>query len=64
VLLKGAEYEKTRLATQLRGARERVGEAKGKCEVRKFYAERVQELVLGGEALALALPEGLSQIVP
>src|SRR5262249_53602417 len=35
-----AQYEKTRLVTKLRGARERIRETRGKCEGRKSYAER------------------------
>jgi hypothetical protein len=34
------QYEKTRLVTKLRGARERIRETQGKCEGRKSYAER------------------------
>jgi DNA invertase Pin-like site-specific DNA recombinase len=40
-----AQYEKTRLVMKLRGARERVRKAAGKCEGRKSYAERDPHLV-------------------
>ena len=53
-----AQYEKTRLATKLRGARERVREAKGKCEGRKSYAERAPELVLAAKRLHRRSPKG------
>jgi DNA invertase Pin-like site-specific DNA recombinase len=46
-----AQYEKTRLVTKLRGARERVREAKGKCEGRKSYADRQPELVVAAKRL-------------
>jgi DNA invertase Pin-like site-specific DNA recombinase len=53
-----AQYEKTRLVTKLRGARERVREAKGKCEGRKSYAERAPELVLAAKRLHRRSPKG------
>ena len=34
-----AQYEKTRLVTKLRGAREHIRDTMGKCEGRKSYAE-------------------------
>jgi hypothetical protein len=46
-----AQYEKTRLVTKLRGARERLREANGKCEGRKSFAEREPELVLAAKRL-------------
>ena len=46
-----SQYEKTRLVTKLRGARERVREAQGKCEGRKSYAESNPELVLAAKRL-------------
>jgi hypothetical protein len=46
-----AQYEKTRLVTKLRGARERIREASGKCEGRKSYAERDPALVLAAKRL-------------
>ena len=51
-----AQYEKTRLVTKLRGARERVREAKGKCDGRKSYAERQPELVVARSACIVAPP--------
>jgi DNA invertase Pin-like site-specific DNA recombinase len=53
-----AQYEKTRLVTKLRGARERIREANGKCEGRKSYAERAPELVLAPKRLHRRLPKG------
>jgi DNA invertase Pin-like site-specific DNA recombinase len=53
-----AQYEKTRLVTKLRGARERVREVKGKCEGRKSYAERSPELVLAAKRLHRRSPKG------
>jgi hypothetical protein len=53
-----AQYEKTRLVTKLRGARERIREAKGKCEGRKSYAERAPELVLVAKRLLRRSPKG------
>ena len=46
-----AQYEKTRLVTKLRGARERIRETQGKCEGRKSYAERDPKLVLTAKRL-------------
>jgi DNA invertase Pin-like site-specific DNA recombinase len=53
-----AQYEKTRLVTKLRGARERIREAKGKCEGRKSYVERAPELVLVAKRLYRRSPKG------
>jgi DNA invertase Pin-like site-specific DNA recombinase len=53
-----AQYEKARLVSKLRGARERVREAKGKCEGRKSYAERDPELVLAAKRLHRRSPKG------
>jgi DNA invertase Pin-like site-specific DNA recombinase len=53
-----SQYEKTRLITKLRGARERVRETKGKCEGRKSYAERDPELVLAAKRLHRRSPKG------
>lgn len=53
-----AQYEKARLVIKLRGARERVREAKGKCEGRKSYAERDPELVLVAKRLHRRSPKG------
>jgi DNA invertase Pin-like site-specific DNA recombinase len=53
-----AQYEKARLVTKLRGARERVREALGKCEGRKSYAERDPELVLAAKRLHRRSPKG------
>jgi hypothetical protein len=51
------QYEKTRLVTKLRGARDRIREASGKCEGRKSYAEHDPELVLATPALAQRAPK-------
>ena len=53
-----AQYEKTRLVTKLRGARERLREANGKCEGRKSYAERDPGLVLAAKRLHRRSPKG------
>src|SRR5262245_16363126 len=53
-----AQYEKTRLVTKLRGARERIRETRGKCEGRKSYAERDPELVLAAKRLHRRSPKG------
>jgi DNA invertase Pin-like site-specific DNA recombinase len=53
-----AQYEKTRLVTKLRGARERLREANGKCEGRKSYAERDPELVQAAKRLHRRSPKG------
>jgi DNA invertase Pin-like site-specific DNA recombinase len=53
-----AQYEKTRLVTKLRGARERLREANGKCEGRKSFAERDPELVLAAKRLHRRSPKG------
>jgi DNA invertase Pin-like site-specific DNA recombinase len=53
-----AQYEKARLVTKLRGARERIREASGKCEGRKSYAERDPELVLTAKRLHRRSPKG------
>jgi DNA invertase Pin-like site-specific DNA recombinase len=53
-----AQYEKTRLVTKLRGARDRIREAKGKCEGRKSYVERAPELVLVAKRLYRRSPKG------
>ena len=44
--------------TKLRGARERIREATGKCEGRKSYAERDPELVLAAKRLHRRSPKG------
>jgi hypothetical protein len=46
-----AQFEKSRLVSKLRGARERIRETQGKCEGRKSYAERDTELVLAAKRL-------------
>jgi DNA invertase Pin-like site-specific DNA recombinase len=53
-----AQYEKTRLVTKLRGARERIRETEGKCEGRKSYAERDPELVAAAKRLHRRPPKG------
>jgi hypothetical protein len=53
-----AQYEKTRLVAKLRGARERIREANGKCEGRKSYAERAPELVMAAKRLHRRSPKG------
>jgi DNA invertase Pin-like site-specific DNA recombinase len=53
-----AQYEKTRLVTKLRGARERIREAQGKCEGRKSYSERDPDLVLAAKRLHRRSPKG------
>jgi DNA invertase Pin-like site-specific DNA recombinase len=53
-----AQYEKTRLVTKLRGARERVRETKGKCEGRKSFAERDPKLVMAAKRLHRRSPKG------
>jgi hypothetical protein len=53
-----AQYEKTRLVAKLRGARERIRQAEGKCEGRKSYAERAPELVMAAERLHRRSPKG------
>jgi DNA invertase Pin-like site-specific DNA recombinase len=53
-----AQYEKTRLVTKLRGARERLREINGKCEGRKSYAERDPDLVLAAKRLHRRSPKG------
>jgi DNA invertase Pin-like site-specific DNA recombinase len=53
-----AQYEKTRLVTKLRGARERIRKARGKCEGRKSFAERDPELVLAAKRLHRRSPKG------
>jgi DNA invertase Pin-like site-specific DNA recombinase len=53
-----AQYEKARLVTKLRGARERIREASGKCEGRKSYAERDPDLVLTAKRLHRRSPKG------
>jgi DNA invertase Pin-like site-specific DNA recombinase len=53
-----AQFEKTRLVTKLRGARERIRETQGKCEGRKSYAERDPELVLAAKRLHRRSPKG------
>src|SRR5215471_10413453 len=53
-----AQYEKTRLVTKLRGARERIRETQGKCEGRKSYAERDPQLVLAAKRLHRRSPKG------
>jgi DNA invertase Pin-like site-specific DNA recombinase len=51
------QYEKTRLVMKLRGARERVREARGKCEGRKSYAERAPGLVAEAKRLHRRAPK-------
>lgn len=53
-----SQYEKTRLVLKLRGARERIRAASGKCEGRKSYAERDPELVLTAKRLHRRSPKG------
>src|SRR5262245_60561557 len=53
-----AQFEKTRLVTKLRGARQRIRETQGKCEGRKSYAERDPELVLAAKRLHRRSPKG------
>ena len=53
-----AQYEKTRLVTKLRGARERVRDATGKCEGRESYAECNPELVLAAKRPHRRSPKG------
>src|SRR5690242_11195118 len=53
-----AQYEKTRLVTKPRGARDRVREAEGKCEGRKSYAESNPKLVLAAKRLHRRSPKG------
>jgi DNA invertase Pin-like site-specific DNA recombinase len=53
-----AQYEKTRLVTKLRGARERIRETQGKCEGRKSCAERDPALVLAAKRLHRRSPKG------
>jgi DNA invertase Pin-like site-specific DNA recombinase len=53
-----AQFEKSRLVMKLRGARERIREARGKCEGRKSYAERDPELVLAAKRLHRRSPKG------
>jgi hypothetical protein len=55
-----AQYEKTRLVTKLRGARERIREAKGKCEGRKSYVESAPELVLVAKRLHRRSPRAIA----
>jgi hypothetical protein len=63
-----AQFEKTRLVTKLRGARERIREIQGKGEGRKSYAERDPELVPTAKRLHRRLPKGhrrsLREIAP
>jgi hypothetical protein len=53
-----SQYEKTRLVTKLRVARERVRVAQGKCEGRKSYAESAPELVQAAKRLHRRSPKG------
>jgi DNA invertase Pin-like site-specific DNA recombinase len=53
-----SQFEKTRLVTKLRVARERVREAQGKCEGRKSYAESAPELVQAAKRLHRRSPKG------
>jgi DNA invertase Pin-like site-specific DNA recombinase len=53
-----AQYEKARLVSKLRGARDRVREATGKCEGRKSYAERSPDLVQAAKRLHRRSPKG------
>jgi DNA invertase Pin-like site-specific DNA recombinase len=52
------QYEKARLVTKLRGARERIRATGGKCEGRKSYAERDPELVAAAKRLHRRAPKG------
>ena len=52
------EYEKARLVAKLRVARERMREAKGKCEGRKSWAEINPGLVLEAKRLRRRSPKG------
>jgi DNA invertase Pin-like site-specific DNA recombinase len=53
-----AQYEKARVVAKLRAARERVREARGKCEGRKSYLERDPELVAHAKRLHRRSPKG------
>jgi DNA invertase Pin-like site-specific DNA recombinase len=53
-----SQYEKARLVLKLRGARERIREAGGKCEGRKSFAERDPELVRAAKRLHRRSPKG------
>jgi len=53
-----AQYEKARVVAKLRAARERIREAKGKCEGRKSYLERAPELVAQAKRLHRKSPKG------
>src|SRR5262245_14658510 len=52
------QCEKSRLVAKLRGARERIREASGKCEGRKSYAERDPQLVAEAKRLHRRAPKG------
>ena len=53
-----AEYEKTRLVSKLRVARDRRRAATGKCEGRKSHAELRPEVVAEAKRLRRKLPKG------
>lgn len=53
-----AEYEKARLVSKLKAARERKRAAAGKCEGRKSHAERNPEIVAEAKRLHRKLPKG------
>jgi hypothetical protein len=53
-----AEYEKARLVSKLRAARERKRTAVGKCEGRKSWAEINPELVRDAKRLRRRSPKG------
>lgn len=53
-----AEYEKARLVSKLKAARERKRAATGKCEGRKSLAERNPEMVAVAKRLRRKLPKG------
>ena len=52
-----AEYEKARLVSKLRHARERVRQEKGKCEGRKAHVEMRPEAVALAKRLHRASPK-------
>lgn len=52
-----AEYEKARLVTKLRHAREHIRKKKGKCEGRKPHVERRPEAVVEAKRLRRASPK-------
>jgi DNA invertase Pin-like site-specific DNA recombinase len=53
-----AEYEKARLVSKLKAARERKRNARGKCESRKSWAEINPDLVVQAKRLRRKSPKG------